>query len=93
MTFDEFDNGTGLAIRTIKRDMNLTWLFASVFVGAGVYFTPSMTEGEKGIFAAVVFVGAFILQEVKRARIDILRIERAKLYEDFRAKRMVEEGY
>lgn len=93
MGFEEFDNGTGVAIRAIKRDINLTWLAATAFVAAGVYFTPSMSEGEKAIFAAVIFVGAFILQEVRRARIDVLRIERAKLYEDFRAKRMVEDGF
>lgn len=93
MIFEEFDKGAGLAIRAIKRDINLTWLAASAFAGAGVYFTPSMTDGEKAIFAAVIFAGALILQEVRRARIDVLRIERAKLYEDFRAKRMIEEGY
>lgn len=93
MTFEEFDNGTGEAIRNIKRDMNLTWLTVSALVGAGLYFSPSMSQGEQAILATVVFVGAFVLQEVRRARIDVLRIERAKLYEDFRAKRLVEEGY
>lgn len=90
MKFDDFDHGTGAAIKGLQRENTLTWIAAAGFGAAGIYLTPSMSEGEKGIFAAVLFVGAAILQEVRRARIDTLRIERAKLYEEYKARQLAE---
>jgi len=85
MNFEDHDNGTGQTIRSLQRENTLTWFAAAGFTAGGIYFTPSMSEGEQGIFAAVLFVGAAILQEVRRVRIDALRIERSKLHEAFRA--------
>jgi hypothetical protein len=83
MKFDDFDNGTGEAIKALQRETSLTWFAAAGFGAIGIYFTPSMSEGEQAIFAAVLVVGAFILQEVRRVRIDSLRIERRKQHDAF----------
>lgn len=87
MKFDDYDAGTGAAIKKLERENFITWVVALVVGAVGLHFTPSISEGEQLVFAAVLAVGAAVMQEVRKVRLDALRRERFKLSEAFNSMR------
>lgn len=93
MKFDDFDNGTTEAIRSLRRDNTLTWAVALGLSAGGSALIPEITKGESAILIAVLLIGSLILQEVRRVRIDAVGKERAQLYQAFRAMELDKERY
>lgn len=93
MKFEDFDNGTGEAIRGLRRENTLTWAVALGLSAGASALVPEITKGETAILVAVLLVGSLILQEVRRVRIDTLGRERAQLHQAFREMELKKERY
>lgn len=86
MNFEEFDNGTTDLIKRLERRGLFGSVLAFALPAAVSYFFPEMTDADIALLWAVIGTGVIVFAEVRSARIDVLRIERTRLWERYQGQ-------
>lgn len=83
MNFEDFDNGTTDQIKRLERGLTVGSIAALGAPAVIAYLNPVMTMIDAATLWMVVGTGVVVFSEVRRARIDVLRIERTRLLERY----------